>query len=127
MKVLLAATVALGLLAASACGAAPEPPPAQALGSVTGTVVIAPCRPVERVGDPPCPPRPGIKVHFEQASVTKAAVLTDATGTYMITLEPGAYDVWAEGGLPGRGKTVPVRVVSFQTVTLNLTVDSGIR
>lgn len=125
MKVLLG--VAVALLAVSACAASPLPVPAAAPGTVTGTVIIAPCRPVERVGDPPCPPRPGIKVHFEQSSVTKATALTDGTGTYVVTLAPGVYDVWAEGGLPGRGKPVPVTVVSGQTVTLNLTVDSGIR
>jgi hypothetical protein len=125
MKIVLAAAVAL--LAVGACAASPVPMPAAAPGTVTGTVVIAPCRPVERVGDPPCPPRPGIKVHFERSAATVATALTDATGTYRVTLGPGAYDVWAEGGLPGRGRTVPVTVVSGQTVTLNLDVDSGIR
>jgi len=123
MRVVLAA---LALLVAGACAAGPVPIPAAAQGTVSGTVVIAPCRPVERVGDPPCPPRPGIKVHFEQASVSKGTALTDATGTYVMTLPPGVYEVWAEGGI-GRGRTVPVTVVSAQTVTLNLTVDSGIR
>ena|SRR6266851_3816112 len=125
MKLALAAAAAL--LAVSACAAAPLPPPAQAAGTVTGTVVVSPCHPgPDRVGDPPCPPRPGLKVHFDQASVTQAAAVTDATGTYVASLDPGDYEVWAEGGM-GRGKTVPVRVLSRQTVTLNLTVDSGMR
>jgi hypothetical protein len=123
MKIVLAA---VALLAVGACAAGPLPMPAAAPGTVSGTVVIAPCRPVERVGDPPCPPRPGIKVHFEQSSVSKATALTDASGTYVVTLAPGVYDVWAEGGI-GRGRTVPVTVVSARAVTLNLTVDSGIR
>jgi type 1 fimbria pilin len=123
MKVVLAAVAVLAL---SACAASPLPVPAAVPGTVTGTVVIAPCTPVQRVGDPPCPPRPGINVHFEQASVNRATAVTDATGTYRATLAPGAYDVWAEGGI-GRGRTVPVTVVSAQTVTLNLNVDSGIR
>src|SRR2546430_17735218 len=125
MKAVLGALVAL--LAVTACAAAPLPVPAAAPGTVTGTVVIAPCHPgPDRVGDPPCPPRPGINVHFEQAATNKATAVTDATGTYRVTLAPGTYDVWAEGGI-GRGRTTPVTVVSAQTVTLNLNVDSGMR
>ncbi|HEY8642879.1 MAG TPA: hypothetical protein VIO84_08935 [Candidatus Dormibacteraeota bacterium] len=123
MRIVLAVVV---LLAVGACAAGPVPMPAAAPGTVSGTVVIAPCRPVERVGDPPCPPRAGVKVHFEQSSATKATALTDATGTYAVTLAPGVYDVWSEGGI-GRGRTVPVTVVSAKATTLNLTVDSGIR
>jgi hypothetical protein len=102
------------------------PAPAAAMGTVTGTVVIAPCRPVERVGDPPCPPRPGIKVHFEQGSSASGTAITDAGGAYSIRLPAGGYEVWAEGGI-ARAPAVPVTVQAGQTVTLNLNVDSGIR
>ena len=122
---LLLATAALALL--SACGSPYAPlPPAPAAGTVTGTVVIAPCQPVERPGQPPCPPRPGIRVLFDQRSTTRATAVTDGTGTYVASLAPGTYEVWAEGGI-ARPAAVPVTVVAGQSVTLNLTVDSGIR
>jgi hypothetical protein len=118
---LLPAALALFLLAG--CGSVPLVP-AAAMGTVTGTVVIAPCRPVERAGDPPCPPRPGIKVHFEKGP-SMAIAITDAAGAYSIRLPAGDYTVWAEGGMARA--TVHVSVQSGQTATLNLNVDSGIR
>jgi len=123
MKLLLG----VALLLIVGCGYLPSPvPPAPAAGTVTGTVTISPCRPVDRLGDPPCPPRPGIKVHFEQGSAAAATAVTDGTGTYSASLAPGTYQVWAEGGM-SKGPFVPVSVVAGQVVTLNLVVDSGIR
>ena len=116
-------TAALALVVLGGCAGAPIAP--GAMGTVTGTVVIAPCRPVERVGDPPCPPRPGIKVHFDQAASSPTAV-TDGAGVYSIRLPAGDYRVWAEGGI-ARGPSTRVSVVAGQVVTLNLNVDSGIR
>jgi carboxypeptidase family protein len=122
---LLLTAAALALLCG--CGSPYAPvPPAPAAGTVTGTVIIAPCRPVEMPGQPPCPPRPGIRVHFDQNSTTRATAVTDAGGTYAASLAPGTYQVWAEGGIV-RPAAVSVTIVAGQTVTLNLTVDSGIR
>jgi hypothetical protein len=126
VKLIPAAVAALLLpVLLAGCGSM-LPAPAVGIGTVTGTVVIAPCRPVERVGDPPCPPRPGIKVHFEQGSSAVATAVTDAAGAYRASLPAGAYEVWAEGGI-GRAPGVRVTVAAGQTVTLNLNVDSGIR
>ena len=115
---------ALALLLVAACGALGREP-GVATGAVTGTVVVAPCRPVERVGDPPCPPRPGIKVHFERGSAATVAV-TNPDGVYSVRLAAGTYDVWAEGGI-GRPQPVRVTVQPGDALTVNLTVDSGIR
>ena len=115
---------ALALLALAGCGAI-GPEPGASTGAVTGTVVLAPCRPVERVGDPPCPPRPGVKVHFERGSAAAVAV-TNQNGVYSVRLVAGTYDVWAEGGI-ARPQPVRVTVQPGDTLTVNLTVDSGIR
>jgi hypothetical protein len=111
------------LLLAAACGAIS--PPSQ--GTVTGTVVVSPCRPVERAGDPPCPPQPGIAVHFQPTGGGSAlSATTDSTGTYRVQLPAGDYQASAGGGIvPAQPKAVTV--VAGGTVTLNFSVDSGIR
>ena len=120
-------TSAAAVLLLLGCGSPYAPlPPAPAAGTVTGTVTVAPCRPVEMPGQPPCPPRAGIRVHFDQAATTRATALTDGSGTYVASLTPGTYQVWAEGGI-ARPAAVAVTVAAGQSVTLNLVVDSGIR
>jgi len=120
---LLAAFALAGCLLA-AC-ASPLQPPGQ--GAVTGTVTISPCRPVERAGDPPCPPRPGITVGFQPVGGgSTVTAVTDAGGTYLVRLAPGDYLVRAAGGI-APGPATPVTVIAGSTVTLNLVVDSGIR
>ena len=118
---------ALGIAAAlllAGC-AAPGPPPAP--GTVTGTVVISPCRPVERVGDPPCPPRAGVPVSFQPAAGgAPTTVTTDAAGSYSVQLAPGAYDARPGGGI-GTQPARRITVASGQTVTIDFSVDSGIR
>jgi len=97
------------------------------MGTVTGSVVIAPCRPVERPGDPPCPPRAGVGVQFQLvAGGPKVTTQTDATGTYSVKLAPGDYEARSEGGI-GPGRSSRVTVVAGQSVRLDFTVDSGIR
>ena len=113
----------LTLVLAVACGAYGSP----GEGTVTGTVVISPCRPVERAGDPPCPPRPGITVRFQPVSGGSAvSATTDASGTYRVRLAAGDYQASASGGI-GPARTTPVTVSAGATVTLDLVVDSGIR
>jgi len=108
----------------AACGTNASPP---AQGTVTGTVVISPCRPVERAGDPPCPPRPGISVKFQPTGGgSPVSTTTDAAGTYLVRLPAGDYQASASGGiLPSPPRQVAV--AAGATVVLDLTVDSGIR
>ena len=126
MRVLLG--LFLMLLAGAACGGVTiggsQP---VVTGTVTGSVAISPCRPVERPGDPPCPPRPGVPVHFQPvAGGSAVTTLTDAGGRYRVTLAAGEYEARAEGGI-GPGRVFRVSVPKGGTVTLEIVVDSGIR
>ena len=113
---------ALSVLLAG-CGAAGTP----ADGTVTGTVTISPCSPVERVGGTPCPPRPGLVVSFQPVGGGAArTTTTDQAGIYWIDLPAGEYDARAAGGI-GPGPARRVSVTAGVTVTLNFDVDSGIR
>lgn len=120
-----------GLLAllVAACGSPSSAvsTPAVAWGSVDGTVVVAPCRPVERAGDPPCPPRPGLVVTFQAVGGHDALTTqTDAAGHYAMRLPAAEYDVHSSGGI-GPGRPTRLTVPAGGNVTLNLVVDSGIR
>ncbi len=111
------------LLLLAACGGSAAPvttAPATAL--VTGTVVAAPCRPVERPGDPPCPPVAGVLVDFGGATAT-----TDAGGAYRLALPPGRYAIKVRAGGWERRANPPTATVGPGTTVLNLTYDSGIR
>ena len=123
------AAVLLALLGVVAgCGGPVLAPATVVYGSVAGTVVVSPCRPVERVGDPPCPPRPGIVVTFQPLAAGGAALTaqTDAGGHYSLRLPAGDYDAKAAGGIGG-GRLTRVAIPAGGTVTLDLVVDSGIR
>jgi Carboxypeptidase regulatory-like domain len=120
MRSLLVFLVALLPLA---CASYPSP----GQGTVTGTVVVSPCRPVERPGDPPCPPRPGLTVSFQPVGGGGPfSTTTDASGTYREQLVAGDYLVSASGGI-APSRPTRVTVTAGATVTLNLSVDSGIR
>lgn len=113
--------IALAVTAIVACGGASTP--AVASSSVSGRVVASPCRPVERSGDPPCPPVPGATVEF--GTIT---AVTDSTGTYLVNLPPGTYPIKIKAGNWERPATpASVTVKSGDTIILNLTYDSGIR
>ena len=117
---LLAAAVPL-LLAGCGAGATPGE------GTVTGTVTISPCSPVERVGGTPCPPRPGLVVSFQPiAGGAARTATTDQAGIYWIDLPPGDYDARAAGGIVA-GPLRRVTVRTGETLTVNFDVDSGIR
>jgi hypothetical protein len=121
----LALLFSLAAPASLACGATTSDanPGAGAAGTVTGTVVVAPCRPVERAGDPPCPPRAGVEVDF--AGPVSRAVKTDAGGVYQVSVPAGSYTVTVRAGI--RPQPTSVTVAAGQLVTLNLSIDSGIR
>lgn len=95
------------------------------VGSVSGTVVASPCRPVERAGDPPCPPVPGVQVDFIDSQSHTMSARTGANGRYTISLQPGDYRAYVRAGF--RSQPQPLTVVSGQTLELDLTYDSGIR
>ncbi len=116
-------TLALGLLAAAILGCGQQV--TLVTGSVTGTVSATPCRPVERVGDPPCPPVPNVAIDFTDSGAHTFSATTDSTGTYLVSLAPGAYSIRVRSGF--RSQPDRVTVAAGHTVSLNLTFDSGIR
>ena len=132
LRSLLPAGLSAAILLA-ACGApspstqSASPTPVAAPATVSGVVVVAPCRPVERPGDPPCPPVPGIVIHFlPSAGGAALDARTDSTGTYRIQLPAGEYDARAVGGMSARPAT-HVSILTGAAATLNFTIDSGIR
>ena len=114
--------VPLLVLSLAACGSAPDRPSPTAT-TVTGVVVGAPCRPVERAGEPPCPPAAGVSVVFGSASTT-----TDAAGRYSIALPAGTYRVLVQAGAWRRPAQPGTVTVSGEgALTLDLAYDTGIR
>jgi carboxypeptidase family protein len=114
--------VVLALLAAVACGPVPAGPGVKS-GTVSGRVVATPCRPVERPGDPPCPPVPGVTVEFGGTTT-----VTDSGGAYSISLPPGTYPIKVKAGAWERPATpASVTVPAGAALVVNLTYDSGIR
>ena len=97
-------------------------------GAVTGTVVIWPCRPVERAGDPPCPPAPNYTFDLVPVAGTgpTRTVTTDPDGHYRATLRVGSYEARSHSVLKPRAGQL-VTVSAGATVTLNRTFDEGIR
>lgn len=121
--VLLLATLAL----ASACGPYGLGPPSPEPAVVEGVARFSPCRPVERPGDPPCPPAAGVRLEFVPASGgSTVTTVTDAQGGYGVDLPAGTYDARVgAGGIKPR----PVRftVAAGERRLLDLVFDSGIR
>jgi hypothetical protein len=98
----------------------PGDPPAPASG-VTGQVMTSACRPVEQVGDPPCPPYYGpIRVLRVDESVVTTAH-TDRAGRFRVELPPGSYIVDSNDDVSvakGYGR-VTVREGAFSRVELS--------
>jgi hypothetical protein len=92
---------------------------------VTGEVMTTQCRPVEQVGDSPCPPYYGpIRVlRVDQSLVTTAH--TDRAGRFRLELPPGRYivDPNDDGkSLANREGYVTVREGAFSRVDLTHSV-----
>jgi hypothetical protein len=101
---------------------------AAARGVVSGVVDSAPTCPVERIGSP-CPPRPvpGAEVVALRGSKHVASTHTDGQGRFQLTLAYGHYTIRATN-IGGLATTASKDVdVSAQPVSIELTVDSGIR
>ncbi len=97
---------------------------------IQGKVLLGPMCPVQQAGSP-CPDKPikaDIAVTASEGK-TVASGRSDESGTYRISLPPGAYTVTANrpGSALGSGKPVMVEVPAGTYVHLNLLVDSGIR
>ena len=120
--------VAVLLLLTAACGAYQFPPGSSGgTGTVTGSVVVYPCAPVESV-DNPCRGRsiPGLEIDFASGNTTKAAV-TDSTGHYAIDLDAGTWKARIKSYMRIMSGPVSVNVTAGSTVIADYVVDSGIR
>ena len=116
------------LLLTAACGAYQFPGGSSGgTGTVTGGVVVYPCRPVESV-DNPCAgkPIPGLEIDFASGNTAIAAV-TDSTGHYAIDLDAGTWKVRMKSYMRIVSGPLSLTVTAGSTLIANYVVDSGIR
>ena len=97
-------------------------------GVVTGTVYSAPSCPVERA-DSPCPPRPvaGAEVVAAIGQRRRAATHSRSDGRFRLELSYGRYTLRATNVGPYASTTSKTVDVSAVPISIDLTVDSGIR
>jgi hypothetical protein len=121
----------VGVLAAAAVACNTSTPSEQITptSGVRGTVVYGPNCPVVMLNSP-CPDRPwqGIVQASEPGGSVVGSTHTDRTGTFLLPLASGTYDVTPvtpEGPPTAKERQVTVTEGSF--VTVSLQVDSGIR
>jgi hypothetical protein len=117
-------------LVLSACG---QGGPGAAHGTLTGVVQASPTCPVEHASQP-CPPAPvpNREVRILDANgAVAASTKTDIRGHFSLTIAPGAYvvEVAIVSGQIGMRQTTPgnVTVVSGQTATITIVLDTGLR
>ena len=111
----------------SACGSSAGGA-GSASGAVTGAVYAAPSCPTERVASP-CPPRPvaGAEVVAIQSQRERASTHTGNDGRFRLDLAYGHYTIRATNA-GGYSSTTTAEVDIHATpVSVQLTVDSGIR
>jgi hypothetical protein len=123
--------MAVGLLALATCGTSGSnpSPTAVATGTVTGKVSIGPLCPVEPCTNPNNP-YTGLTVVISDAGAVVRSVDVTDDGSYSANVPAGTYDVdlqpceWlgCRSSLPER-----VTVKADQLVTLDISIDTGIR
>ena len=125
---------ALWLVAGCASTAPPGPsasssPPTPAPQRVSGTVLGEPgCPGPVRLGSA-CPPKPmaGSTVEVMLAGRVVASAVADASGGFELFVGPGSYTITAKSAGPLGSKDTKDLVVGAVAVTIDLTVDTGIR
>lgn len=134
MKAKLLLVAACVVFVGAGCWTAPPSVPdttAEGNSGVRGTALIGPTCPVE--SDPPDPacadkPYQGAFSVETTAGARVATFSTAADGTYSVALEPGTYVIELDAStfLPSMSPAT-VTVAEGTYVTLNLSLDSGIR
>jgi hypothetical protein len=132
------------LVAACACGAYHFPGSEGGTGTVSGTVSLYPCAPVEPAAqacvyapspqclkvpnDGACGPQPmaAIPLTFTDGSAT-SSVKTAMDGSYSIDLAAGTWKVSCSGVMRITSGPNPVVVTDGAHITANYVVDTGIR
>ena len=135
--------VLLGMLVllTAACGAYSFPGASPSgTGTVTGTVSVMPCGPLEQVPPkqpgPPAEPQSAVPCRMMAATGVElsftsgdrvASTLTDSNGRYRIELPEGTYKVSAKNYRRIVSGPAAVSVKAGSTVTADYLLDSGIR
>ena len=104
-------------------------------GTVIGHVVLGPVCPVEHIPpDPACAPKPyKTSIHLWGAltGISYQPVSTDASGSFKLSLAPGAYSLavtQATNGSPyPRCNQVNISVIAKKTQNIKISCDTGIR
>lgn len=120
-----------GLLVSSACAGDTGSASQESLGTIRGSVLVAPKCPVQSIEDP-CPGRPlsGIEVRAVGPNGTvRATAMSRSDGQFAMSVAPGSYTLTATlEDEPGRFvKPMPVQVSAGEVVRADVVVDSGIR
>ncbi len=130
MKRLLVLAVLLSLTLAG-CARGSSEGSDQRLGTIGGSVLLAPTCPVE-TAESPCPPSPlaGVPVRVVDADGNvRASAVSGDEGAFTIDVAPGSYLLTASiEEDPARSvKPVRVEVLAGEVVHVDVLVDSGIR
>jgi hypothetical protein len=128
---LLATTLLTVALLLVACAQGRGPGSGESLGTIRGSVLLAPTCPVEQVSTP-CPPRPlsGVRVRVVDANGdVMASDVSDNGGRFEMDVQAGSYLLGASIDQDPARSVRPTRVqVAAGTVShANVLVDSGIR
>jgi Carboxypeptidase regulatory-like domain len=131
VKRVLVVTVVLSITLLAACARGSSEGSDERLGTINGSVVLAPTCPVETT-ESPCPGRPlaGVPVRVVDADGNElASAVSGDDGAFTIEVAPGSYLLTASiEEDPARSvKPVRVEVRAGEVVRADVLVDSGIR
>lgn len=131
MKRVPVVTVLLSLTLLVGCARGSSEGSDEPLGTISGSVVLAPTCPVE-TAESPCPGRPlaGVPVRVVDADGNElASAVSGDDGAFTIDVAPGSYQLTASIEEDAARFVKPVRVVvrAGQVVRADVLVDSGIR
>jgi hypothetical protein len=106
--------------------------PKQRDGIVHGAVMVAPTCPgpelLDRRNCLPQPQQATVRVFRGESDRPVAAITTDRNGRFRLTLPPGTYRfVPMIPGAVSTGKPREVRVTAGSTISIQLSVDTGMR
>ena len=124
-------TVVLSITLLAACARGSSEGSDERLGTINGSVVLAPTCPVETT-ESPCPGHPlaGVPVRVVDADGNElASSVSGDDGAFTIDVAPGSYLLTASIEKDPARSVAPVRVVASagEVVHADVLVDSGIR